>query len=100
MKNKDFNTKFLTNTDETGRSIVKDLKTGKCFYVETISNYSERTWGDVDPVTKKIMGEYGQKHIGAVPENESMITEENGFIVHTLEAGQSPDEFIEQLTKG
>ena len=95
--NKNFNKQFLTNTDETGRCIVKDLKTGKNYYIETISNYTERTWGDVDPVTKKITGEYGSKYNGAVSEKDSLITEENGFIVHTLNPGQSPDDFIEKF---
>jgi len=95
----DFNKRFLTNTDETGRFIVKSLVTGKVWYVEAIGSYSERTWGDVDPATKKITGTYGSKYTGSVTEKESMITEENGFDVHTLKPGESPLEYIEMLDK-
>lgn len=70
---------FLTNRDETGRFIVKSIKTGKVYFVEPIHNGHKVKWGDVDPAAKKITGSYGQKYTGAVTNKESIITEENGF---------------------
>ncbi|MDG1332883.1 MAG: hypothetical protein P8P74_11180 [Crocinitomicaceae bacterium] len=70
---------FLTNRDETGRFIVRSLKTGKTYYVEPIEKGRPPSWGDLDPATKKTTGNYGKKYRGAVAESESMITELNGF---------------------
>lgn len=52
----DLDKRFLTNTDETGRFIVKSLVTGKKYYVEPIGN----------PATKKVEGDYGQKYTGCI----------------------------------
>ena len=71
--------RFLTNTDETGRFLMKSRITGIIYFVEPIYNGKTPEWGDVDPATKKITGHYGSKYTGAVTERESMITEENGF---------------------
>jgi hypothetical protein len=71
---------FLTNRDETGRFLVRSLKTGKVYFVEPIEKVRPPDWGDVDPVTKKTTGSYGKKYRGAVSEVESMITELNGFM--------------------
>ena len=47
--------------------------------------------GDINPATKKVEGDYGQKYTGCVSEKESLITPENGFrLIETLEAGMSP----------
>lgn len=63
----DLDKRFLTNTDETGRFIVKSLVTGKKYYVEPIGNGHPADWGDINPATK------------------------NGFkLIETLEAGMSP----------
>lgn len=63
----DLDKRFLTNTDETGRFIVKSLVTGKKYYVEPIGNGHPADWGDINPTTK------------------------NGFkLIETLEAGMSP----------
>lgn len=87
----DIKKRFLTNTDETGRFIVKSLTTGKTYYVEPIGNGHPADWGDINPATKKIEGDYGQKYTGCVSEKDSLITPENGFkIIETLEAGVSP----------
>ena len=84
----DIKKRFLTNTDETGRFIVKSLTTGKTYYVEPIGNGHPADWGDINPATKKIEGDYGQKYTGCVSEKDSLITPENGFkIIETLEAG-------------
>lgn len=87
----DIKKRFLTNTAETGRFIVKSLTTGKTYYVEPIGNGHPADWGDINPATKKIEGDYGQKYTGCVSEKDSLITPENGFkIIETLEAGVSP----------
>ena len=78
----DLDKRFLTNTDETGRFIVKSLPIG---------NGHPADWGDINPATKKVEGDYGQKYTGCVSEKESLITPENGFrLIETLEAGMSP----------
>lgn len=84
----DVKKRFLTNTDETGRFIVKSLTTGKTYYVEPIGNGHPADWGDINPATKKIEGDYGQKYAGCVSEKDSLITPENGFKI--IEAGVSP----------
>lgn len=89
--------RFLTNTDETGRFIVKSLVTGRTYYVEPIGNGRPADWGDINPATKEVEGNYGSKYTGCVSEKDSLITEENGFkIIETLEAGVSPLSVIYQ----
>ena len=93
----DIKKRFLTNTDETGRFIVKSLVTGRTYYVEPIGSGHPADWGDVDPATKKMTGSYGEKYSGCISEKESLITPENGFkIIETLEAGVSPLSVIYQ----
>lgn len=93
----DVKKRFLTNTDETGRFIVKSLTTGKTYYVEPIGNGHPADWGDINPATKKIEGDYGQKYTGCVSEKDSLITEENGFhLIETLGPGISPISVIYQ----
>lgn len=77
---KDILKRFLTNTDETGRFIMKSRITGIVYFVEPMYNGKTPEWGDVDPATKKITGNYGSKYTGAVTKKESLITEENGFV--------------------
>ncbi len=72
--------RFLTNTEETGRFLMKSRITGIIYFVEPIYNGKTPEWGDVDPVTKKLTGNYGSKYTGAVTKKESLITEENGFV--------------------
>ena len=96
----DFNNRFLTRRDETGRFIVKSLKTGKTYYIEPIDNNNRSNWGDLDPVTKKMTGNYGSKYKGSIKPEDSMITKENGFDkIYTLEPGESPLNFIERIEK-
>ena len=59
----DFKKKFLFNRDETGRFIVKSIKTGKSYFVEAIDGEERTSWDDVDPATKKMTGSYGDKYI-------------------------------------
>ncbi|RKS25031.1 hypothetical protein CLV94_0054 [Flavobacterium endophyticum] len=70
----------MTNTDETGRFLMKSRLTGIVYFVEPIYNGKTPEWGDVDPATKKLTGSYGSKYTGAVTKKESLITEENGFV--------------------
>uniref|UniRef100_UPI00404B74C7 hypothetical protein n=1 Tax=Flavobacterium sp. TaxID=239 RepID=UPI00404B74C7 len=71
--------RFLTNTDETGRFVMKSRITGITYFVEPIYNGKSEKWGDLDPATGKLTGNYGSKYTGAVTKKESLITEENGF---------------------
>lgn len=86
---------------DTGRYYIIDKETGRKFCVEPIDNSKRPAdWGDLDPVTKKITGKYGQKHKGSVTEDESIINEENGFKnIVELEPGQSPESYIDNLLK-
>ncbi len=72
--------RFLTNTAETGRFIMKSRITGIVYFVEPIYNGKTPAWGDIDPATKKLTGNYSSKYTGAVTKKESLITEENGFV--------------------
>ena len=96
---KDFTKKFLTNTDESGRFIVKSIKTGKTYYVEPIDGDEKTVWGDYNPSTKKFeTSNYGDKYKGSIKPEESMITEEAGFDkIHTLKVGESPLEYINRI---
>jgi hypothetical protein len=80
----DLRSRFLTNTDETGRFIVTSQRTGKSYFVEPLAG-KQPVWGDLDPATKKLQGNYGQKYRGAVPGTES------------LEAGTSPLSYIDMI---
>lgn len=93
----DMRESFLTNTDETGRMIVHSTRTGKTYAVEAIGTF-KTNWGDMDPATKKTTGSYGNKYRGAIDAEDSMITEENGFIkIQNLKPGTSPIGVIEKL---
>ena len=88
---------FFKDTDHTGRHICVSFRTGRRYYIEAIEGKTVK-WGDLNPATGKVEGNYGQKYRGAVSKNDSMITEENGFdVVHVLEPGTSPANYIEQL---
>lgn len=92
--------RFLTNSDETGRFIVKSLVIGVTYYVEPIGNSHPADCGDLDPATKKMTGIYGEKHCGCINEDESLITEENGFEnIEMLGVGVSPMSEIEARDK-
>ena len=91
--------KFLMNRDETGRFVVKSIKTNKTYFVETIDGEERTAWGDFDPATKKFnTSAYGSKYKGSIKPEETMITEENGFTnIHTLGVGESPLSYIDKL---
>ena len=87
--------KFLINTDDTGRFIVSSKRTGVSYWVEPIGN-CKTMWGDLDPATKQISGNYGKKYRGGIDPEESLISEENGFLnVVTLDIGTSPLLYID-----
>jgi hypothetical protein len=92
---------FLMNRDETGRMIVKSIRTGKTYYVETIDDKTQerQDWGSIDPATGDLTVKKGwQKFKGSINDKESLITKENGFdVIHTLKAGQSPASYINEL---
>ena len=89
--------RFLRDSDNTGRFIVKSIKTGKKYFVETIGNAHPADWGDLDPATKKMTGSYGDRYEGCIPEKDSIITEDNGFEkITTLPAGVSPFDEIDR----
>ena len=93
-----FISKFLTNTDDTGRFIVVSQRTGRKYFVEPVGN--PRTgWGSIDPATGELMNKHGhQKYRGAVDEKDSLVTLENGFSkVHNLGIGVSPYHAIDVL---
>jgi hypothetical protein len=82
---------------EDGRYYVIDHKTGRKFCVEPIGD-SHIKWGDIDPATKKVEGNYGEKYIGSINEKDSIITKENGFKNILIgEIGQSPMDLINNI---
>lgn len=101
MPSSEFNTRFLTATDHTGRFIVTSTVTGKKYYVEPVDNaHHAADWGDLDPVSKKLTGHYGEKYCGSVREQESLLTLEQGFTkIHDLGPGESPLAYIERLDR-
>jgi hypothetical protein len=95
MLNTEIRKKFLINTDETGRFIVCSKRTGVTYFVEPIG-HGKTVWGDLDPATKQLTGNYGQKYRGSVKPEESLISEEVGFKeVVTLDKGVSPLMYID-----
>lgn len=89
---------FLTNSDETGRHIVTSFRTGRKYFVEPIGNPRMADWGSVNPATGQMENKKGAgKYHGAVREEDSIITEENGFTnIHTVESG-SPYDVISKM---
>lgn len=83
---------------DTGRFFV--TVGNRKFCVEPIDNNvgKRKQWGDIDPVTKKTTGDYGEKSRGAIHEDDSIITTENGFKnIITLPGGVSPLGYIQDL---
>lgn len=84
---------------KTGRFFIK--KGGRTFLIEPIDNTKGKgkaVWGDVNPATGKVEGNYGIKDVGSVTESESIILKENGFKnIKTLGVGESPESYIENL---
>lgn len=94
----DFRKRFLTDRDDTGRFLVKSYRTGRTYFVEPIENGHPLGWGDVNPSTGKVEGEYGQKNRGGIKEKESLITKENGFEdIQYSGVGGSPMSKIDEI---
>lgn len=91
--------RFLVNSDETGRFIVKSQLTGKTYFVEALDTDERSLWGDYNPVSKRFeTSNYGNKYKGSISPDESMITEENGFTnIRTLGVGVSPMGYITKI---
>ena len=90
--------KFLINSEDTGRFLVKSLKSGKTYFVEAIGD-PHLEWGSLDPATKDLNNKKGwKKYKGSIEEKETLITKENGFDkIYELKPGQSPLAYIENL---
>ena len=89
----------MTNRDETGRFIVKSIRTGKTYYVEPIGSKRSADWGSYNPSTGNIEHKKGyDKFSGSIYESESLITKENGFdnIVYSG-IGVSPYSIIDDI---
>lgn len=83
---------------KTGRYYIIDIKTGRKFCVEPLLDGEHTNWGDLNPATKKVEGNYGEKYIGAIDRKDTIITEENGFKnIIELKPGESPNDFINSL---
>lgn len=70
---------------------------GRTFCIEPIDNSGGKgkLWGDLNPATKKMEGNYGSKNRGSVTEEESIITKENGFDdIHYSPVGSNPIGYI------
>ena len=91
--------RFLTNTDDTGRFIVYSQRTGKSYFVEPIVNGHTPEWGSIDPATGNLTHKKGDgKHRGGIDKDESLITKDNGFEkIHMLDKGVSPHHAIDVL---
>ena len=91
--------KFLINSEDTGRFIVKSLKSGKTYFVVEAIGDPHLEWGSLDPATKDLNNKKGwKKYKGSIEENETLITKENGFDkIYELKPGQNPLGFIEVL---
>jgi hypothetical protein len=98
MKTPEFDSKFLTDTDKSGRHVVTSFRTGKKYYIEPIETEHTPRWGDVNPATGKVEGDYGDKYPGGIKEKDSMITAENGFEeIRYSGVGASPYSVIDEL---
>ena len=77
-------------------------KEGRVFCVEPIDNVvgKQKLWGDIDPASKTLNGNYGNKYPGSIHESDSIITKENGFKnIGFTQPGVSPDVYINSLLK-
>jgi hypothetical protein len=89
---------FLFKTEDSGRFLVTSTRTGKTYAVEPILMKRGKGWGDLNPSTGETEGSYGHKYKGAISKDESLITEDNGFVnIETLDPGMSPLAYIDVL---
>lgn len=92
--------KFLENSEHTGRFIIR-LPNGKTYCIEPIDNSEHHsTFGDINPATKKVEGNYGEKFKGSIKELDSLIRQSDSFsFITTLPPGVSPIDYITNLNK-
>lgn len=99
--NTNFESRFLTNTDDTGRFIVRSHRTKRTYFVEPIEGAQTPKWGSIDPATGDLMHKKGDgKYRGGIRASESLITAENGFAadkITLLDIGVSPFSAIEAI---
>lgn len=90
--------RFVTNTDHTGRFMVRSLRTGVTYFIEPVGDPHIK-FGSIDPATKKLVNKKGTgKYRGSIDEQDSLITEENGFKnIRMLDPGTSPFAAIESV---
>jgi len=94
---KEFREQFFDKTDETGRHKVVSFRTGKEYLIEPIGSL-KTGFGDINPATKKVEGDYGKKYKGSIDEQDSLITKENGFkTIYRSKVGESPYGIIDGL---
>ena len=65
-------------SEKNGRYYVTDLESGRKFCVEPIGD-SHVVWGDINPATKEIEGNYGEKYRGSIDEKDSIIISIYGY---------------------
>ena len=100
MKNKtrEIVKNFLVNSDETGKHVVYSPRTGKRYYIEPIGDGRGGDWGSYNPASGNIEHKKGDgKYTGSIKEEDSVITEENGFKNIEVIEGGSPYYLIEQM---
>lgn len=78
----------------TGRYRVRDLKTGRVFWVEPLENRQE-TKVELQPSETVVKD--NKKYKGTIHPSESKITEENGF--KNIEIVSNPEDYIEDKLK-
>ncbi len=86
----------MREAEHTGRYYIVDSKTGRKFCVEPVGN-PRTDFGDINPATGKVEGNYGMKYRGSINEEDSIITKENGFT--DIGYAQNPLDYIEKLLK-
>ena len=93
MITEDIKKRFFENRDETGRYMITSNVTGRNYYIEPIGDGRMADWGSYNPSTGNVEQKKGAgKFSGSVTENESIITEANGFKnIETLPIGTSPE---------
>lgn len=75
------------------------FRTGKRYFVEPIGPDRAADWGSYNPSTGKIENKKGfDKFRGAIDEEDSLITKENGFVdIRYSGFGGSPFSVIDEM---
>ena len=84
-------------SSKDGRYFITDIKTKRKFLVEPIGE-PHKNWGDINPSTKEIEGNYGRKYRGSINEKDSIITKQNGFKnIINGKIGESPEDLVNRI---